>query len=72
MKTNPRGREESDGCHMALQNRCDRGRARSAGFTLVEVLIAMGLGSLVLATVASLSVYGARSSIAIANYTDLD
>jgi prepilin-type N-terminal cleavage/methylation domain-containing protein len=42
------------------------------GFTLVEVLIATALGSLVLATVASLSVYGARSSMAIANYTDLD
>jgi hypothetical protein len=38
----------------------------------VEVLIAMGLGSLVLATIASLSVYGARSSIALSNYTDLD
>ena len=43
-----------------------------SGFTLLEVLIAMGLASLVLATVASLSVYGARSSITIANYTDLD
>ena len=42
------------------------------GFTLVELMVALGLGSLVLATVASLSVYGARSSIAIANYADLD
>ncbi len=43
-----------------------------AGFSLVETLIAMGLGALVLTAVASLSVYGARSSIAVANYTDLD
>jgi hypothetical protein len=39
---------------------------------LVEVMVALGLGSLVLATVGALSLYGARSSIAIVNYTDLD
>jgi prepilin-type N-terminal cleavage/methylation domain-containing protein len=42
------------------------------GLTLVEVMVAMALGSIVLATVGSLSFYGARSSIAVINYTDLD
>jgi len=66
------GREGNAIGRGAFENCCARGRAHSAGFTLVEVLIAMGLGSLVLATIASLSVYGARSSIALSNYTDLD
>ena len=38
----------------------------------MEVLIVLGLSSLVLTTVASLTLYGARSSIALVNYTDLD
>ena len=38
----------------------------------MEVLVALGLGSMVLGTVASLGLYGTRSSMAIANYTDLD
>lgn len=45
---------------------------RRGGFTLVEVLIAAGLSSLVLAAVVSMSVYATRSSLAIVNYTDLD
>jgi hypothetical protein len=40
--------------------------------TLVEVMIAMGLGSLVLAAVSTFMMYGARSSVAVINYTDLD
>lgn len=47
-------------------------RGRPGAFTLVEVLVAMGLASLVLTTVASLTFYGTRSSIALINYTDLD
>lgn len=47
-------------------------RRRPGAFTLVEVLVAMGLASLVLTTVASLTFYGTRSSIALINYTDLD
>ena len=43
-----------------------------AGMSLVEVMVAMSLGSMVLASVASLSLYGARSSAAMVNYTDLD
>jgi hypothetical protein len=39
---------------------------------MIEVMIALGLGSLVLAAVASLSLFGTRSSLAIVNYSDLD
>jgi hypothetical protein len=42
------------------------------GITLVEVMVATGLGSLVLAAVGFLSLFGARSSLAMANYTDLE
>ena len=42
------------------------------GLTLVEVMMATGLGSLVLAAVGFLSLFGARSSLAMANYTDLE
>ena len=42
------------------------------GFTLVEIMVAAGVGSLVLTAVAFLSLYGARSSVAVCNYTDLD
>lgn len=45
---------------------------RTRGLTLVEVMIASALGSMVLACVGSLSIYGTRSSIALMNYTDLD
>jgi hypothetical protein len=38
----------------------------------VELMIATGLGTLVLSAVAFLSLYGARSSVAVCNYTDLD
>lgn len=48
------------------------GLQQSRAMSLTEVMIAMTLGSLVLACVASLSVYGARSSTAMLNYTDLD
>jgi prepilin-type N-terminal cleavage/methylation domain-containing protein len=45
---------------------------RRAGFTLVEVAIALGVASLGMLIVASLSSYTARSLAALANYTDLD
>ncbi len=45
---------------------------RLRAWTLVEVLIAMGVGSVVLGTVMSLSLFGTRSSMALANYSDLD
>jgi Tfp pilus assembly protein PilW len=47
-------------------------RKAAAGFTLVEMLIAAGLGTLVLTVVAILTLYGSYSFAAIANYTDLD
>lgn len=40
--------------------------------TLVEVLIATGLGSVVLAAVVSMTVYSARSFAAVSNYVDMD
>ncbi len=40
--------------------------------TLVEVIVASGLGTLVLAAVGYMSLYGSRSSVAIVNYTDLE
>jgi prepilin-type N-terminal cleavage/methylation domain-containing protein len=51
-----------------------RGKSKptARGFTLLEVILAMGLGTVVLAGVASLSLYGAFSSVAVVNYTDLD
>jgi hypothetical protein len=49
-----------------------RARAFASGVTLVEVLVATGLGSMVLAAVGFMSLFGARSSLAMANYTDLE
>jgi prepilin-type N-terminal cleavage/methylation domain-containing protein len=43
-----------------------------AGFTLIEVLTAMGLGCVLLAVIASLSLWSGRSFAAMANYTQLD
>lgn len=57
---------------MKMDGKVNGLRRAMAGVTLVEVMIASGLGSLVLAIVASLSMYGARSSVALLNYTDLD
>ncbi|HEV2207441.1 MAG TPA: hypothetical protein VG167_01615 [Verrucomicrobiae bacterium] len=48
------------------------GRRTLAGLSMIELMIALGLGSLVLAAVGSLSLFGTRSSLAIVNYTDLD
>jgi type II secretory pathway component PulJ len=45
---------------------------RRTGFTLVEMAIGLGVGSLVLMILASLSSYTARSFAALANYSDLD
>jgi type II secretory pathway component PulJ len=45
---------------------------RKVGFTLVEVMISVGLGSLLLAVVVGLVTYGARTFVAMGNYIDLD
>jgi prepilin-type N-terminal cleavage/methylation domain-containing protein len=47
-------------------------RSQPRGFTLLEVLIASSLGSLVFAAIISLTMFGTRSSIAIVNYSELD
>jgi hypothetical protein len=46
-------------------------QARQA-FSLVEVMVASAIALMTLGSVASLSLYGARSSLALVNYTDLD
>jgi hypothetical protein len=45
---------------------------RAAAFTLVEASVAVALGTLILAVVAYLSVYSARTFSAMGNYVDLD
>jgi prepilin-type N-terminal cleavage/methylation domain-containing protein len=47
-------------------------KGRRAGMTLVEVAIALGIGSVALLIMASLSSFTARSFAGLANYTDLD
>lgn len=41
-------------------------------FTLVEISVATAVGSIVLAAVATLTMYAAKASLAMVNYTDLD
>jgi prepilin-type N-terminal cleavage/methylation domain-containing protein len=43
-----------------------------AGFTLVEYMVGIAVGSLVLLAVASLSLYSGRSFAGLANYADLN
>lgn len=47
-------------------------RARRRAFTLVEILIASGLGAIVVTAIASLAYYSGRSFAALANYVELD
>jgi prepilin-type N-terminal cleavage/methylation domain-containing protein len=47
-------------------------RPSRRGMTLVEVVVALGLGSVVMVAVMSLILYTARSFIALSNYIDLD
>lgn len=47
-------------------------RNAAEGFTLVEMLIGVGLGSLMFAVIATLTVFGTRSFISMANYVVLD
>src|ERR1044071_3105870 len=47
-------------------------KPRCQGMTLVEVLVASGVGSIVLVAVMSLSLFSARSFAALTNYVDLD
>jgi hypothetical protein len=45
---------------------------RAAGISLIEVLVAMAVGSLVMAAISSLTMYAAKATTAMVNYTDLD
>src|SRR5687767_6399668 len=45
---------------------------RRAGMTLIEMAVALGIASLVMMIMGSLSSYTARSFAGLANYTDLD
>jgi hypothetical protein len=47
-------------------------RRRRHAFTLTEVMVASSLGMMIVAAVGFMSLYGSRSSIAVANYTDLE
>jgi prepilin-type N-terminal cleavage/methylation domain-containing protein len=47
-------------------------RPSQAGMTLVELMVAVGVASIVFAAVGSLSMYTSRSFVAMGNYSDLD
>jgi Prokaryotic N-terminal methylation motif len=47
-------------------------RKRSRAFTLVEMMVGVGVGSLVLASVAALTIYTSRSFVVMGNYEDLE
>jgi type II secretory pathway pseudopilin PulG len=47
-------------------------RANESGWTLLELLIAAGIGSILIACIAALSLYGARSFSVIGNFADMD
>jgi prepilin-type N-terminal cleavage/methylation domain-containing protein len=49
----------------------DRSRNRS-GFTLLEMMVAVGIGGIILAAVAALNFHTGRSFAALLNYADLD
>lgn len=56
---------------MNLKSSSHRRQAK-AGVSLVEIMIAMAVGSLVMAAVSSLTMYAAKATTAMVNYTDLD
>ena len=47
-------------------------RRAGRGWTLIEVLLAMGIGTVLLAMLGAFSIYGLRSFVAVSNYSDLD
>lgn len=47
-------------------------RARRSAFTLVEYIVAIGIGSILLAALAQVIFYTGRSFAALMNYTELD
>ena len=49
-----------------------RARKWLRAFTFVELLVAMALSSVVMTAVGALTIYSARTFVALGNYTDLD
>ena len=47
-------------------------KGNCSGMSLMEMLVAAAIGSLLLTAVAYLSLYSARSFVALGNYADLD
>src|SRR5437762_6521973 len=47
-------------------------RARGRAMSLVEMLIATGLGTVLMTAIISLMIFAARSFVAVGNYVDLD
>lgn len=50
----------------------NRRRRKDAGFTLVEFMVAMGIGSILMIGLASFSAFSNRSFVSMSNYIDLD
>jgi prepilin-type N-terminal cleavage/methylation domain-containing protein len=57
---------------MVFNNTSIERRRQRSGMSLVEMLISVAIGGIVMAAVASLTFYTARSFAALANYGDLD
>jgi prepilin-type N-terminal cleavage/methylation domain-containing protein len=49
-----------------------RKKSQSRAMTLVELMVAVAAGAIILAVVAKLTLYTARSFVALSNYNDLD
>ena len=47
-------------------------RRNAIGLTLIEVMVAMGLGSIVMTMVASMTMYSSQAFYSMSNYVDLD
>lgn len=48
------------------------GRTRPAGYTLLEMMVAMFAGFLLIAAVVALTIFTSRAFVMIGNYTDMD
>jgi hypothetical protein len=57
---------------MKISKTIDQARHRASGMTLIEMVVASGVGTLILTAVAFLTMFGARSFVAMGNYGDLD
>lgn len=57
---------------MTLHHSTLTSRRQRTGFSLVEMMIAMAIASIIFAIVMSFSIYIARSFVATGNYADLD